>query len=310
MDWIYLRCASWLVSVRMVLILETAEGIYSWGFCSSMRVAKPIEVEVPMNSKLLVVTPRQTSMISHTLMVDIIYRHYRNAFSHMFVGMPPRAFWDKVDPSDPKLLALGEDLAGRPGWQDKAIPYIIHGDGAVFTIKDSNTLMTVSMRSLLAKRFKHTILPCFSIPKAVRAGGEDDCVIILWKMLAHFLNSAFKGAHPALDHESSSWPQGPLRDAVGTQFCGDNYFFVLWSIQGDLEYLSNELKLPHFNGKKPCWLDEVSRVPGDPHPLTDCSLTASWKGTIVSTAEGILVPVSDHPCFLLLGHVAGTAPVI
>ena len=139
------------------------------------------------------------------------------------------------------------------------------------------------------------------MPKAVRAEGEDDCVLILWKMLAHFLNSAFKGVHPPLDHESSPWPPGPLRDAVGEEFLGGNYFFVLWSIQVELEYLNNELHMPHFNARKPCWFDEVSRVPGDPHPLTDCSLTASWKGTIVSAAEGIMVPISEHPCFYYWG---------
>ena len=72
-----------------------------------MSVAKTIEVDVPMKSKLLVVTPRQMSMISPTLMFDSIYRHYRNVFSHMFVGMSPRSFWDKIGPSDPKLLVFG-----------------------------------------------------------------------------------------------------------------------------------------------------------------------------------------------------------
>ena len=110
---------------------------------------------------------------------------------------------------------------GKERWQDRAIPYILHGDGAVFTVKDGNTLMTVSMRSLLARRFQSTILPFFSIPKAVRADGDDDCVLIMWKMLAHFLNSAFAGKHLEKDHEGDPWPPGPLRDAAGTDFlCG------------------------------------------------------------------------------------------
>ena len=270
-------------------------------FCGSMAVAKPIEITVPMKSKLNVVRPHPTSMISPTLFIESIYTKYPLVFEHMFTGMPPRTFWEKVDPSDPKFLSLGDELKGKQNWQDRAIPYIIHGDGAIFTAKDGNTLLTVSMRSLLAKRFKSTILPFFSIPKVVRADGDDDCVLVMWKMLVHFLNGAFAGKHPELDHEGDPWPRGPLRDAAGADFVGNKFFFVLWSIQGDLEYLSNELHMPHFNAVRPCSFCAVSRAPGDPSPLTDCSLAASWKGTIVSPAEGVFVPISTHPIFSITG---------
>ena len=76
---------------------------------------------------------------------------------------------------------------------------------------------------------------------------------------------------------------------------------MLRSIQGDLEYLSNELRMPDFNGNSPCWFDSVSRIPGGPNPMTDVSLQVSWMCTIISAAEGVLVPPSSHPIFGIVG---------
>ena len=98
-------------------------------------------------------------------------------------------------------------------------------------------------------------------------------------------------------------PRGPLRDATMTDFLGKKCFFALWNIHvwGGVDYLCNELQLPNINAMRPYFIDAISRAPGVPHPLTNCSLAASWKSTIVSPAEGILVLVSSHPTLSIAG---------
>ena len=237
--------------------------------------------------------------------------HLPNLSQHVqtyMLGNGPRDFWDRVDPADPKLVCLEDRLRAKGDWRSKAIPYAIHGDGAVFTQKDSNSMLTVSIKSLLSQRFKLCILPIFSIAKAARAAGQDDAVGILWSFVAHFLNAAFEGIHPVADPYGGDWAHGPLAQVAGEPFLDDRFFFVLWSITGDLEYLSNELRFPHFNSNSPCWFDQCGRSEGCPHPMTDVSLNASWKDTQVSAAEGCMVPISEHPIFSIIGANRWMAP--
>ena len=151
-----------------------------------MKVAKPMQIEMPVLTKLKALQTKEISLICPTLMVDGICQSYPLLFEHMFTGMTPLSFWEQVSPNDPKLLSLLPNLEQIDRWQDKAIPVAIHGDGAVFTNRDSNTLLTVSVRSLLNEGFADSIIPLFSIPKAIRGAGDNDCVKMLWHFDAHF----------------------------------------------------------------------------------------------------------------------------
>ena len=87
------------------------------------------------------------------------------------------------------------------------------------------------------------------------------------------------------------------------RFLGEEMFLRLveYTFGGGVDYLCNELQLPNINAMRPYFIDAISRAPGVPHPLTNCSLAASWKSTIVSPAEGILVLVSSHPTLSIAG---------
>ena len=64
-------------------------------------------------------------------LVDSIYVKYPQAFGKLF-GHNPRSFWDQIQPDDPKLYWLENTLGPLEGWRDRAIPYILHGDGALY----------------------------------------------------------------------------------------------------------------------------------------------------------------------------------
>ena len=95
-------------------------------------------------------------------------------------------------------------------WADRTYPYILHGDGAVFTKKDGNTLFTVSMRSLLANKFDMNVVPLFTVPKACRTTtDEHNTTDVLWEHVVHILNAAFRGNHPAFDPQGNPWKDKP-----------------------------------------------------------------------------------------------------
>ena len=98
-----------------------ASGVYSGncrrdllrGFCSDMKLAKPMQIEVPVLSKLKALLPKEVSLFCPTLMVESIYQSYPLLFQHMFLGMTPLSFWEQVSPNDPKLLGLLPHLENR-----------------------------------------------------------------------------------------------------------------------------------------------------------------------------------------------------
>ena len=68
----------------------------------------------------------------------------------------------------------------------------------------------------------------------------------LWKELVNMLNECYDGKH-----EGGPWD--------GLLLCGGKVRLVVWVVTGDLEFLGNELKYPHFNSNDPCSYCPASR---------------------------------------------------
>ena len=61
-----------------------------------------------------------------------------------------------------------QDITSIPGWKDTTYPIILHGDGGVYTKKNSSSILTISIKSMLSKNFAGNIIPCFCLPKHIR----------------------------------------------------------------------------------------------------------------------------------------------
>ena len=74
------------------------------------------------------------------------------------------------------------------------------------------------------------------------------------KWLTWSLKALLSGFHPMLDPDNNEFTEDsvfyPLR---GQQLSPTGHRCVLWSIQGDHEFFSNVLQLPHWNNAEPCW---------------------------------------------------------
>ena len=78
----------------------------------------------------------------------------------------------------------------KPGFDNKAIPVILHGDGASFEMRDS--LMTISFAGLLKEGSTlQTNLILASWPKSCCAKQDGGTWTAIWKWLAWDFNQLF-----------------------------------------------------------------------------------------------------------------------
>eukprot|EP00974_Lingulodinium_polyedra_P038396 3679008-Lingulodinium_polyedra.AAC.1 len=110
-------------------------------FGSNMLLPKPLEVDCHIYTKGQEIEDSKLSLVVPSEFVDCMYNMFPDRFGSLF-GTNPREFWDQVNPADPKLVLLEQSLGALENWKDVAIPYILHGDGARFTDKNSNSLLT------------------------------------------------------------------------------------------------------------------------------------------------------------------------
>ena len=73
---------------------------------------------------------------------------------------------------------------------------------------------------------------------------------------------------------------------------------VLWSIQGDHEFFSNSLKLPHWASKSPCWECSCTKSLEKGKKMCYKTLEKGKQGWKVSSHEDCLKkPKSTHALF-------------
>ena len=120
---------------------------------------------------------------------------------------------------------------------------------------------------------------------------------------------AFAWAAPKKDAFGEAWPVGSDQEKMKGALICEGRRFVCWGLTADLEYLANDIGLPHFNSLEPCWFDAASRREDTIYPITDMRQNSAWKATLISFEEGIDSPFTDHPIQHLVGftrfHICG-----
>ena len=120
------------------------------------------------------------------------------------IGVNPRSFWDVVHADDPKFALLG-DLREIDNWQDRAIPYVTHGDKAQFTNKGNQSLLSIQWKSLLAEdSFGQSMFLLTAIPSKIMLNQPHNTDHKLWETIVHLFNAMFDGTFPNTDHKGKS----------------------------------------------------------------------------------------------------------
>ena len=210
----------------------------------------------------------------------------RERFMDM-LGAGLREFWSQVRPDDPKLV--GHPMCGREGWQDYAIPLVLHCNSVQYGSRNQQkSIMVLSFSPLFARgHVWDTHLLMAAISKFARTSDDDvETLDVVMGALVEDFGLLFAGC----------------RQDLSQLF--DGYFFVVWVICGDLEFFSNELKMPHFNSNHPCWLCGANRSNLN---IRDVSREAGWKETLNNAQTA----PSHHGLWLIPGlhrhHCPGDA---
>ena len=237
-----------------------------------------IHADVVQNCEIPVLLP--------STILSKIYHEYPDCWNDLLQGPGLREFWSQVDPNDPKLV--GHPMLDREDWQSNAVPIVLHGDGVALGGRSSNkSLMTLHFSPLLAAgNTWDTHFLMVGIPKdclAKRKVHGQDTLDTLCEFIVDDLVALFTG-----------WKDGkPIFDG--------RKFVVVWIICGDGEFLSLELRLPHFNSVSPCWACGANRSDKN---IRDVSLTAAWKGSLICVPRA----PSDH--VFLCGSLGFTTTIV
>ena len=148
---------------------------------------------------------------------------------------------------NPKLMQ--HPLMKKNNFTKRAIPVLIHGDGAEFEY--NNSLMTISMTGLLKEgSVADTSLLLASWPKNSTVKGVEDTWRVIWHWLSWDFNQLFDNRY----HGQDPW-KGPLpedrEELAGQAICGHDLFVVLWGVLGDHEFFQNHLGLPNTSNQAP-----------------------------------------------------------
>lgn len=126
-----------------------------------------------------------------------------------------------------------------------------------------------------------------------------------------------KGFHPSEDPWGGPLPKGSELEALaGLPLTKGDYQGFLWCLQGDQEFLSNILKLPHWASVSPCHFCDakkpiIKKKPCKKGKSFKILLEEKQRYRYVSTEEAVLNPRSNHPFFSIEGvstnHIRGDA---
>ena len=175
--------------------------------------------------------------------------NYHGQFQALFPQDGLEAFWDgAIARQDPRLE--GHPCQKGANWKKKTFPLFLHGDGVEY--QDRDTLMVWSWGGLMCLFQSldcHFLIADF--PKSCTTAATWDP---LMKWLEWSLTALAKGFHPKRDPWNRPLPKGsPMHELMGQQLTPSGMKGIVWCIQGDHEFFSNVLRLPHWSSRNPCW---------------------------------------------------------
>ena len=167
-----------------------------------------------------------------------------------------KSFWQHVNPQDPRLLAEGgHPVLARNDYKSKCVPLWLHGDGVEYS--ESDSLMVFSFGSILPSTT--SMCSMFLIAGFVKSVTaflkiHGRCTWTeAWQVLAWSFMACWRGTWPSTDYKGNAYNAGSKEALNAGKPLVSGYFFVIWNIIGDLEFMANTMNLPHWGNLNPCW---------------------------------------------------------
>ena len=232
------------------------------------------------------------------MMFSTLEKEYPEKFAEMFNTSDLELFWNAAEKTQDDRLFGHPMKHGNRAWKSQCIPLFLHGDGVQFQTRD--TLMVWSwgcFLSLYNSLDSHLLMAVF--PKS--------CTLpITWNPIMKWLVWSFtalaKGIHPVLDPDDKPFSESfVFATLAGQPLTKGGFKGVLWSIQGDHEFFSNVLGLPHWTNLSPCWECDATR---NEQPANKCIKTirpSKQNFVKVTNALAKAEPRSRHAIFTIPG---------
>ena len=263
-------------------------------FCGDITIADSFSVSVPcVDPKTSKVEEEDMDIFLPHLMFASLADH--GQFNDTFGISKLGEFWQAVEATGDDRL-VGHPCTEKPGWQDVTVPVFIHGDGVEFQDRDS--ILVFSWGSVLCSRSSQdSSLMIANFPKSCTDERTWDSVM---KWVRWSFEALQQGKHPSCDPDGVPFsPDSRFYAASGSLLHEKGYTATVWCLEGDHEYFSNVLKLPHWSCHKMCWECDADRT-------VPCK---TWKNLKPGTqqwickdsAAALAEPSSNHEFFKIPG---------
>ena len=92
----------------------------------------------------------------------------------------------------------------------------------------------------------------------------------------------FEGKFPASDHHGNALTGSSGAVLADNPLCSteNDYFCVLWSVKGDIDWFSKGIQLRSHGATQPCDYCSATRAGPDGMLPSDVAKAALWKGTL------------------------------
>ena len=215
-------------------------------------------------------------MLPHVVFAEL-GQFYPDEFHAVFATSGLASFWDGVEGvQDDRLDMHPIALDKRVQKKDRTIPLYIHADGVEYQQRDS--LMCWSWGSLLNQ--KSSLDSHLHMAVWPKSATSEDTWTPMYELMRWSFEALLKGFHP------TAGPNGEPVVKEFAKFAEDagkplfkGYRAVIWSIQGDQDFYSNVLHLPHWNNKFPCFECDCQRpvFKKQPCPLGKSVKELRWE---------------------------------
>lgn len=192
-------------------------------------------------------------------------------------------FWQQQEDCNEKWSK--SPLRQRPDLQAETVPLLVHADGGAFQKHDS--MVVCSLMGLLHasgnSKQKHLMVAAW--PKTCELKGLHGTWDSIWRWIVWALKACWQGVFASLDPWGRPFEEGSLRQKLaGTAIMGGKRA-LLWGVLADMDFLSNDLRLPGHGSRSPCYLCKCNITDV---PLNDFRPAARWRAT------GPKDPCTDH----------------
>jgi hypothetical protein len=121
-----------------------------------------------------------------------------------------------------------------------------------------------------------------------------------WEAMMWSFKALYDGRFPENDWNGKPWASTSSEALLAKEHlcsASEEFFCVIWSVKGDLDWYAKSLGLNSYNANEPCPYCPVSKLKSKHFWPTNFSLTAPWKIQQISAADWRASVGYLHPIF-------------